>query len=161
MNVVARRVRKRSFASPCVALTALFQLCLAACNRTDEGQTLGRQWIEALNSHDASRVISLLLPTATYSDPVTPAALPIPDFRARLQLDWAGWGNRVYLARRIIATDGAVIIEWQLRQTHASGEVLPVDGVTVLDTHEGRIAAVRDYYNAAVYLRFFTPPAQK
>jgi ketosteroid isomerase-like protein len=134
---------------------------LAACQHTDAGQTLGRDWIEALNSHNANRVISLLAPNATYSDPVTPAPLAIAAFRVRLLRDWAGWKDRVYLARRIIAANGSVVIEWQVRQTNASGEVVPVDGVTVLDTRDGQITAVREYYNAGVYLRFLRPRRQE
>ncbi len=156
------RARRRCFTSPWAHLLPLFEiLLLAACRGPDPAQPVARQWIEAMNSHDSDRVISLLAPTATYSDPVTPAPLAIPAFQTRLLQDWAAWKDRVYLARRIAAKDNTVMIEWQMRQTHPNGEVVPIDGVTVLDTHDGRITAARDYYNAAVYLRFLAPPIPK
>ena len=158
VNAVVSRAQKASAASPRVGFVALLAVLVSACPQTDAGRDLGRQWIEAMNSHDANRVITLLAPTATYSDPATPAPLAIPDFRVRLQRDWAAWKDRVYLARRIVPNNGTVVVEWQMLQTHANGEPVPLDGVTVLDTHDGRITAVRDYYNASIYLRFLLPP---
>ncbi len=156
--MIHHHVDKRLAGGARVAFVAVFATLAAACTGTDPAQDLGRQWIEALNSRDANRVIGLLAPTATYSDPVTPVPLAISDLRTRLQRDWVAWKDRVYLTRRIVAAKGAVAVEWRMLQTHANGELVPVDGITVLDTRDGRITAVHDYFNAAVYLRFLVPP---
>ncbi len=134
----------------------LVALTVCSCRRAEEQPAIGHLWLEALNSHDPEQVAALLAPSATFSDPVTMQPATVAEYRAQLTWNWIAWKDRLYLPRRMISAGdgGRVVVEWQLRQTHASGASVPVDGVTVLDTAGGRITAVREYYDPSVYLPF-------
>lgn len=135
-------------------------VALVACapRHADPGSEIARKFLDALNTRDPNRVFELLTPDATFSDPLSGSAIPAAVFRGRLQLDASGWKDRVYSARRITSGAGGVTVEWHIQQTHPSGRPVPLDGVTVLDLQDGRIKAVRSYYNALVYVPFLSKP---
>ncbi len=145
--------------SPVVTvLLALFLggLVLAACERLDPGRELAERWIDALNSHDPKQVVQLLSPTAKYSDPSTPEPVKPTELAFRWEQGWKLWKDQVYQPRKIVSAGQSVAIEWHIEQTHPSGVPVPVNGVTVLDIQDGRIVAVRSYFDPSVYLRFLT-----
>ena len=142
----------------CAGAMALSAIVLgSACRATPPENSLGQQWLDALNSHDTARVAALLNPDATYSDPTTKEPLGVVPLSERWIREWTQWKDRVYTAKSILSTADTVVIEWHLQQIHPSGKAVPLDGVTILDRDGMHIRAVRDYYNPAVYLQFLRP----
>ena len=126
----------------------------SSCSSAPPDSGLGQRWIDALNSHDATRLASLLDPDAVYRDPTAKEPVGAAALSERCAREWTQWKDRVYTAQRILDARDTVVIEWHLQQTHPSGTAVPLDGVTILDRDGMRIRAVRDYYNAGVYLQF-------
>src|SRR5262249_10920175 len=119
---------------------------------------LAQRWLDAVNAHDADAVLQLLDAKATFQDGGMPAPLGPTELRQWLTQVWQVWPDQVFGARRIIARDRTLVIEWHVQQTHAGdGIALPLDGVTVLDVGDTRITSVRSYYDRSGYLRFFKP----
>jgi steroid delta-isomerase-like uncharacterized protein len=127
---------------------------LVGCAHNDPKVELAQRWLDALNAHDADAVIHLLQPAATYQESGMPAPLKVPELRQWLMLSWRAWPDQVYAAKRIVAGDGTLVIEWHVQQTHTSGKALPLDGVTILDVRDGQIAGVQLYYDRTGYLGF-------
>ncbi len=126
----------------------------SSCSSAPPESSLGQRWLDALNSHDAAQVAPLLATDAVYRDPTAQEPLGVAALSARLTREWTQWKDRVYTAIRIVDAPDTVVIEWHLQQTHPTGKAVPLDGVTILDRDGTRIRAVRDYYNAGVYLQF-------
>ena len=134
-----------------ISVLVLVATTVGACAGRDEA--IGRRWVEALNSRDPDKVIRLLAPQATYTDPISPKPIPPPVLRTALENGWRVFKDRTYFANRILVHKDAVAIEWHIEQTSPSGKALPVDGVTVLDVRDGRIVAVRNYFDPSGYVR--------
>jgi ketosteroid isomerase-like protein len=137
------------------ALLLLAATCAACAGKED----LGHRWIEALNTHNPDNVIRLLAPLATWSGPTSPKLASLPHIRYALQNGWNVWKDRKYVAKRIVASGGSVIIEWHIQQTSLQGRAVPIDGATVLDVRDGHIVAVREYYDPYPYVRNYLQPA--
>ncbi|MBI3782442.1 MAG: nuclear transport factor 2 family protein [Deltaproteobacteria bacterium] len=125
---------------------------VASCRRTDAAHDLGQKWVDALNSRDPARVAALMASDGTFLDPVTPQPLSVDGFRSRLQIERTVWKEREYRVRQLVANDDRIAIKWELKQRYANDVLFPIEGLTVLDVRDGRVASVRDYYNAALYL---------
>jgi steroid delta-isomerase-like uncharacterized protein len=127
---------------------------LIGCTRSDPQMELAQRWLDALNAHDADAVVRLLQLAATYQEGGMPAPMNVAELRQWLAVSWRAWPDQVYAAKRIVAGDGTLVIEWHVQQTHTSGKALPLDGVTLLDVRDGQIAGVRLYYDRSGYLGF-------
>lgn len=114
---------------------------------------MGRRWIEAMNTHRPDNVIRLLAPMATWTGPSFSKSASVPQMRYALQNGWNVWKDRKYFAKRIVVGEGSVVIEWHIDQTSVQGRAVPIDGATVLDVRDGRVAAVREYYDPYPYVR--------
>ena len=144
-------------AGPLLVGASVVLLLLAACDSGSPKHELAQRWLDALNSHNADRVIQMLASNATYAEPPPAAPWTNADLRGRLRLTWSVWKDQVYTAKAVIAAGDLVVIEWHLQQTHPNGKSAPIDGVTVLDVRDSHIQAVHNYYNASIYLQFMKP----
>jgi steroid delta-isomerase-like uncharacterized protein len=142
-----------------VMLTALTLVLAVACGGRRETplDALAQQWLDALNTHDPQQVLALMSPDATYADPMTPRPLPVAELATHLSRIWDIWRDQVYSATTIVTSERAAAVEWQVQQTHQNGQVLPMQGVFILEIVGGRIQSARSYYNAVPYLQFFAP----
>ena len=134
---------------------------LVACaNHEPDAATIARRWIDALNTHDVDAVSALMAIDGTYSDPLDPFPLSDGALRSLLVRTWKDWADRVYTLRKVIAEDHDVVVTWSMRQTNASGAVVPLEGVFVLRVSDGRIDEVRAYFDASPYVRLLAdaPP---
>jgi ketosteroid isomerase-like protein len=141
----------------CIRTAIVIVATLAGCSRAEPGNELGQRWLDALNSHDATRVVALMEPTATYADPTLRQPLAPAALSAWLTQAWSVWKDRVYTPTRVLALPGSIVIEWHVEQSHPSGKGVPMDGVTILDLRDGRIHAARSYYDISTFLQFVAP----
>lgn len=137
-----------------IGLVGLLALSLLGCHDTGGSDQLARLWLDALNSHDPERVLQLLEPDATYSEPSFKQPLKPEGLRRWLTQVWSTWKDRVYSPGVVVADPTMVVIEWHIQQTHPNGTAVPLDGITLIEHDRGRIRHVREYYNAAAYLQF-------
>ena len=153
-----RRARRWKRARTVLLLDAILVVAaLAGCSRAEPGADLGQRWLDALNSHDATQVVALMEPTATYADPTLHQPLAPAALSTWLTQAWSVWKDRVYTPTRMLAVPGAIVIEWHVEQSHPTGKGVPMDGVTVLDVRDGHIHAARSYYDTITFLQFVTP----
>ena len=147
------RVRLAFVSRQRVHLVVLCAL-LGACAREDPAGEIAQRWFDALNAHSAEQIVQLLTNDATFLDPTSSTALGSRELGPWLARGWAAWKDRVYTLTAVVAEHDRVVAEWHLQQTHPGGTPVPIDGVTIFDLKAGRIAKVRNYYNASVYLQF-------
>jgi ketosteroid isomerase-like protein len=155
MELIRGRAHARLGAT-LAGLAWMASLC-ASCSSATSGDDLGQRWLDALNSHDPSRIVQLLDADASYWDITTKEPLSPTAVAQRWTREWTVWKDRVYTGKSIINTPDSVVIEWHLQQTHPNGTPVPLDGVTILERDGRRIRRVRDYYNPGVYLQFLKP----
>ena len=139
-----------------ISVLVLVATILGACAERDE--TIGRRWVEALNTRNPENVIRLLAPEATYKNPMMPLPIPPSVLRSALENGWKVFNDRQYFTNRIAASGRSVAIEWHIEQTSPKGQAIPVDGVTVLDIGDRRIIAAREYFDTSGYVRNYMQP---
>ena len=112
--------------------------------------SIAREWIDAFNSHDVDRLVSLYDENATHTSPKIRALHPETGGkligRAQLAEWWRDSNRRIpglrYQTVHIIADDERVIIEY-LR--HAPNEA-PMPVAEAFDIRDGKIVASRVYH---------------
>jgi ketosteroid isomerase-like protein len=136
---------------------AVLVMITGGCDATNRKTAVADAFLDAMNSHDADRVIALLDAEAIVIDPAAPAELNAGAYRDWLRANWRAWPDRVFTPKRMIEGEGVVAIEWHLQQSHIGGRRVPIDGITVLSLRGERVIGLRNYYNAAVFLPFLKP----
>ena len=114
---------------------------------------VGERFLDALNAHDPSQVTALMTADATFREPGRPPLDPTA-LREHLARQWEAWADQLYSPRAILTLPEATVIEWEVHQTHRNRDPVTLTGVFVLDVHQDRITAVRNYYDATPLLRF-------
>jgi steroid delta-isomerase-like uncharacterized protein len=125
---------------------------------------IGRQWLDAWNSHDVERVLACLTTNAVYED----LALNVvnrghDEARQFILAGWAAFPDmRFDMTGAAISGDHGTV-EWTMSGTHrgdfpglpATGRSFIVRGVSVLDLagDGSTIQHVRDYWDFATVLR--------
>lgn len=140
-------------------LLPLVLVLFAACagEREDSlSQELAQRWLDAMNSHDVARVVSLFSPDATVVGPASSAPLSREEHAAKLKEDWRVWHDQVFTPRVIHVTSDTAVVEWRAQQTHPTGKHLDYEGVAILDVEGNVIRGLRMYFNPVIFLPFLT-----
>ena len=150
-------MRKRLLA----ALSVTF-LLLGACRTAPEPSDQRRwakAWVDAFNSHRLQNFDLLLLPSATFEDPVSNGPRSGVSLAYHLTLRWTKCPTEHYDIDRVFRDGDLVGIEWKATGLGDGTKEDPLRGVFLLTLQGDAIAGVRAYYDASSVREMLTAPS--
>lgn len=113
-------------------------------------------WFEGWNARDGERVSALFAESGTYEGPTTRMAIHAYDLTPVIEALAAQFSDFTFETGAVIDDGTRVAVEWTLRGTNdgpiktgviATGRRLHMTGIDVIETRDGKIAAVRRTYD--------------
>lgn len=134
-------------------------------NRTTAGQTL-REYLDALVSGDLERIAAFFAPQATWTIHGTlplagtyEGAAEIMNFLATAMSQLFAPGTQKFTFGDVLADGQTAILEWNVTGTAAAtGLTYDNDYCAIFTIHDGRIHAVREYFDTDHVRRVLYPP---
>lgn len=121
-----------------------------------ESRDVVRRYFEAWNAHDPGRLLALLAPGATYSDPASPGPISGDALRAHVEHLLAAFPDLRFEVGALCADGRTVAASWTARGTNRgpfepgiapTGRSIELPGAEFLEVEGDRIRSVRGVYD--------------
>lgn len=127
-------------------------------------QALVAAYFDGWNAHDASAIAATFAARGAYEDPTTGGVIPGADIARVVDPLCAAFPDLAFERSAVIGDGSRLVVEWNLRGQNlgplraginATGQAMRLQGVTVFDTSDGGILAVRAYFDQKAFVESF------